>query len=183
MAISTVNAFWQGMGAAEGGSSSIVVPAFTGQILALGGAAGPMAQDLEGFCLPVSGGAGTSFTLNWIDGTQTLLYPPSGVILFRTDPPAWTASTTYPLNAVVLGSGHVQQVTVAGKSSTSAPTWSTSGGTVVDGSITWKDLGAIDATPMQPTFVSGITNIAAVINLSAAGTSGQVAKIDFRLIR
>lgn len=183
MAITTVNAFWQGMGAAEGGSSSIVVPTVTGQIFAMGGAAGPMAADLEGFCLPILDGSVTTFTLNWIDGTQTLLYPPSGAFMFRTDPPAWTASTQYPLNAIALGSGHVQQVTVAGKTSTSAPSWSTSGGTVVDGSVTWKDLGAIALSTIATISMTAITNVSATITLSAAGTSTQIPVVNFRLVR
>ena len=183
MAITTVNAFY-GVGAAEGGTSTIVAPAFSGQILAAL-AGGPMSSDLEGFCLPVhDAGASTSYTLNWIDGTQTLLYPPSNVIMFRNDPPAWTASTQYPVNAIVLGSGHVQQVTVAGKSSTSAPSWSTSGGTVVDGSITWKDLGAINpAGTGYPISVTAITNVSATVTLASAGTSTDVSVHAFRIIR
>ena len=183
MAITTVNAFYHPAVAAGGGTSAAVVPAFTGQIFANSGMAGVDASDLEGFCLPVLDGSVTTFTLNWIDGTQTLLYPPSGVLSYRTDLPAWTASTTYPLNAIVLGSAHVQQVTVAGKSSTSAPSWSTSGGTVVDGSVTWKDLGATALTTITSVSFTAITNVSATVTISAAGTSTQIPVIWFRLIR
>jgi hypothetical protein len=187
MSISAVNAFYQGMGAQGGGASSVAVyPQFTGEILA-NYMSGPAAQDLEGFCLPILDGSSTTFTLNWIDGTQTLPYPPSGVFSYRTDPPAWTASTVYPLNAIVLGSGHVQQATTAGKTGTSAPTWSTSGGTVSDGTgaqaVVWTDLGAIALSTIASISFTAITNIHATVTISAAGTSTQIPVINFRLVR
>src|SRR5579872_4448874 len=77
--------------------------------------------DIEGFALPVLDGSATTFTLNFIDGTATLLSVPTAVMAFRSDPPAWTANKAYPLNYYVLGSAHVQQATTAGVSSSSAP--------------------------------------------------------------
>ena len=183
MSISTVNAFYQGAGAGLGGSSAVTAPTVTGEIIAGIGSA-TTDSDLQGFCLPVLDGSATTFTLNWIDGTQTLLYPPSGVLSYRTDPPAWTASTQYPVNAIVLGSGHVQQVTTAGKSSTSAPTWKTDGTSVTETSgPTWKDLGAIALSTIASISFTAITNASATVTISAAGTSTQIPVINFRLIR
>jgi len=59
-------------------------------------------------------------------------------------PGTWTASNPYTLNAVILDGNvpaHVQQVTAAGTSGPGpAPSFSTTGGDVIDG-LTWTDLG------------------------------------------
>lgn len=53
-------------------------------------------------------------------------------------------STPYSLGARTNASGHVYEVTVAGTSSASAPTWTTtSGATVTDGTVTWKEIGLL----------------------------------------
>lgn len=182
MSISAVNMFY-GVGAALGGASDNTGPSVTGEILAdiRGGAS---AQELVGFVLPILDGSATTFTANWIDGTATLPYPPSGAFAFRTDPPAWTASTVYQKNAIVLGSGHVQQVTTAGKSGTVAPTWKTDGTSVTEtAGPTWKDLGAIALSTISATSITAITNIGATVTLSAAGTSTQIPVIFIRLVR
>lgn len=55
-------------------------------------------------------------------------------------PPVWVASTDYAVNDEVdLGSGKILQATAAGTSGTSKPTAPSSvGGTVTDGTVTWK---------------------------------------------
>jgi hypothetical protein len=156
--------------------------------------AGRDAGDQAGFFVVTLNGTGPAGTVNWIDGTQTLEYPPTGILMARHDPPAFTASSAttappypnplavyYPVGYVVLGSGHVQQVTVAGVVGTSAPSWSTSGGTVVSGSATFKDLGAIDAGPVYPIALTAITSTSATLTLSGNGTNTQVAVISFRI--
>ena len=184
MSITAVNMFYQSAtSAGVGGTSTGVYPTVSGEVFAALGA-GPLTGDLAGFCLPVLDGSATTFTVNWIDGTLTLLYPPSSVFLSRTDPPAWTASTQYPLNAIVLGTGHVQQVTTAGKSSTAAPTWKTDGTSVTEtNGPTWKDLGAIALSTITPVSTTAITNAVATITISAAGTSTQIPVIGIRIIR
>lgn len=206
MAISTVNANWYGNTSAGGPVIPQVLSSTTSGgalgIVGGGGAAfsesamaGRDASDQNGFVLPVLDGASTTFTVNWIDGTQTLLYPPAGAFMFRHDPPAWTASSSttappypnpltvyYPKGAVVLGSGHVQQAQNAGYAGTVTPTWTTNGGTVVDGNITWKDLGAIALSTITPISMTAITNVSATITISAAGTSTQVPVFSFRIL-
>ena len=129
--------------------------------------------DLEGVGVAVLDGASTTFTLNFIDGTNTVLSVPTAVTAFRSDPPAWTANTAYPANYVVIGSSHVQQAQNAGKSGSSAPTWTTNGGTVSDGTgaaaIVWKDLGAITASTTYVSTVTALTNTGVTITFSAAG--------------
>jgi hypothetical protein len=184
MAIPAVNAFYQGQGAGGGGTSAQVLPTVSGEVFAQ--AYGGLASgDIEGFCLPVLDGAATTFTLNWIDGTATLLFPPSGLFMFRTDPPAWTASTQYPIGAIVLGTGHVQQPTVAGKSASSAPTFTTNGTTVTEtgSTLVWKDLGAIALSTITPVSATAITNLGATITISAVGTSTNVPVLNFRIVR
>ncbi len=54
----------------------------------------------------------------------------------------WTSSTFFPLGyEIVDPSGHIQQVTTAGVSGTTTPTWNDSGGTTSDGSVVWQDEG------------------------------------------
>ena len=188
MAITTVNAFYQGTSSgADSSTSSYPSPTVSGEILA-SVSSGFASQELNGFCLPILDGSSTNFTVNWIDGTLTLAYVPSLIQALRVDPPAWQASTIYPKNAIVLGSGHVQQVSAVspgtqGFTASSAPTWSTSGGTVVDGHLTWTDLGAIAAATVGVTSVTAITTTSALVTISAAGTSTQVATVAFRLLR
>lgn len=192
MAITAVNMIYQGVGAGGWGSASTqpAPSALAGDV------AGDTVQfynltssqaggNLLGFALPVGdAGNSTTYTVNWIDGTATLQYPPSGVIAFRNDPPAWTAKTFYPVNAIVLGSAHVQQVTIAGKSFTSAPTWKTDGTTVTEsGGPTWKDLGAIEGVANSVVNVTAITNLGATVTISAHGTSTQVSVHWFYMIR
>lgn len=188
MSISTVNAFYQGTSSgADGATSVLSVPTLTGQVLA-SQISGYGSQALEGFCLPVLDGSTATFTVNWIDGTNVLSFVPSMAFGFRTDPPAWQASTIYPKGAIVLGSGHVQQVSAVspgtqGKTAGSAPTWSTSGGTVVDGTLTWTDLGAIAAGTVAVSSITAITTTSALVTLSANGTSTQVPVVSFRIVR
>ena len=59
-------------------------------------------------------------------------------------PGTWTATTPYALNAVITANSHVQQATSAGTSgSGSAPTFSTTGGTVNDNVVIWADQGLL----------------------------------------
>jgi len=64
-----------------------------------------------------------------------------------TTPAAWVVTTAYTVGQrVKSGTGlttHIQVVTIAGTSGASAPTWSTSGSTVVDGTVTWQDEGLV----------------------------------------
>jgi hypothetical protein len=53
--------------------------------------------------------AATTFTLNWIDGTQTLSYIPSAVLVFLATPPATSPAATGVL--AVEGSNAAPRVT------------------------------------------------------------------------
>jgi hypothetical protein len=188
MAITTVNSFYQGTSSgANSSTSSYSSPTVSSEIMS-SVASGFASQELTGFCVPILDGAATTFTLNWIDGTFVLPYVPSFVFTARTDPPAWQASTIYPLGAIVLGLGHVQQVSAVspgtqGFTAAVAPTFSTVGGTVIDGHLTWKDLGAIAATTVFPQAVTAITTTSALITLNAAGAASAVPVINFRISR
>lgn len=56
---------------------------------------------------------------------------------------AWAAETAYALGTKIVDTGHIYVVTVAGTSDDAEPTWPTDGSTVVDGTVTWKDLGVV----------------------------------------
>ena len=189
MAITTVNAFYAGTSSgANSSTSTYPTPTVTGEILA-SQVSGFGSQSLEGFCLPILDGSTATFTLNWIDGTAVLPYVPSIVFTSRTDPPAWQANTIYPLGAIVLGSGHVQQVSAVSPgtqgftAASVAPTWKTDGTSVVDGHLTWTDKGAVAATTVYPVTVTAITTTSALITLAANGSSTNVPVINFRISR
>lgn len=62
---------------------------------------------------------------------------------------AWAATTAYAVGAVVrptVANGRWYVATVAGTSSGTQPTWPTNGSTVVDGTVTWQDMGLIAYT-------------------------------------
>lgn len=78
-----------------------------------------------------------------------------GLYVKWNSPAAWQASHSYALNATILDSaGHLQKVTTAGTSGSSAPTWNDSGSTTTDGSVTWTDQGYNPgpATPITASF-------------------------------
>jgi len=52
-----------------------------------------------------------------------------------------TAYSTVPLRGVRDSNGHGQYVSVAGTSGATEPVWNSSGGTTVDGTVTWQDQG------------------------------------------
>jgi hypothetical protein len=60
--------------------------------------------------------------------------------------PSWKPSTAFALNEIVLPSplnGHKYEVTTAGTTAASAPTWpTTSGGTVADGTVVFTEIGS-----------------------------------------
>jgi len=53
----------------------------------------------------------------------------------------WAAATAYALGDVLISTTHAYVCTVAGTSGGTSPTFPTTGGTVVDGGATWKDVG------------------------------------------
>lgn len=55
---------------------------------------------------------------------------------------SWEATTGYAVGDLVLDANRAYLCTVAGTSAGTEPTWPTDGGTVTDGTVTWKDLGA-----------------------------------------
>lgn len=57
----------------------------------------------------------------------------------------WAATTDYALDDWVKDGTHLYKVTVAGTSAGSSPTFPTDGSTVVDGGVTWQDMGAFAA--------------------------------------
>lgn len=91
--------------------------------------------------------------------------------------PAWQASTSYVLGAIVIpgtANGHLYQCTTAGTTASSAPTWPTGGGTVTDGTAVWADLGTA-ATCAVLTQPSTSTATGQTFNWSRASGSAQQA--------
>lgn len=69
MSITAVNATYSGYG-----------PTASGQIIATACAAGPSAQDFNGFATITGDGSTTAAVVNYIDGTQQLSFNPSGLV-------------------------------------------------------------------------------------------------------
>lgn len=55
---------------------------------------------------------------------------------------AWAATTAYAVGDLVLDTGAVYRVETAGTSGATEPTWPTAHGTVNDGSVVWRHIGA-----------------------------------------
>lgn len=66
--------------------------------------------------------------------------------------PGWSATSLYQAGDIVqptTRNGHLYQLTVAGQTGAAEPNWPVNGGPVVDGGVTWKDIGL---DPWVPTF-------------------------------
>lgn len=64
------------------------------------------------------------------------------------DAAIWAATTAIALGAYrvpTAANQHFYKCTAAGTTGSTAPTWPTNGGTVTDGTVTWKDMGPIIA--------------------------------------
>lgn len=84
MAIADVVAVYNGQG-----------PTGSGQIFASATDAGSAAQELSFSGTAILDGAATTFNINWIDGTKTLPFTPSGVLISRA-----VRSTDTGLNSI-----------------------------------------------------------------------------------
>jgi len=104
MAIADVNAVFQR-----------VAPTKTGQIIVIG--PGDAQNIVYKGLATVILGTGTTFTLNFIDGTETLPFTPSGVILFRCG--GTEATDVVPLRVSAIDSAKCT-VTISGAGTGSA---------------------------------------------------------------
>ena len=92
---------------------------------------------------------------------------------------SWAQSTAYSLGDKILDTGHVYVVTVAGTSGGSEPTWPTNGSTVVDGGVTWDDLGVVALTENVD-----YTRVRAGIIAKAGGklADGDTVKVSYTAV-
>ena len=125
----------------------------------------------------VAAGTGTEVTRSCpgADGYVFLGYDDvSSVVVNREDgenAPDW-ADTTYAAGDFVVPTapnGHFYECTVAGDADATEPTWPTDGSTVVDGTVTWQDMGLIIAASGTDYTVSSAAD--GVIRVPAAGSS------------
>ena len=88
----------------------------------------------------------------------------------------WGIDTAYALNTFTVDIyGNSQQVTVAGTSGSSVPTWNNAvGGTTLDGGVTWKNLGPILGTGsstqtlnVSQTYTLGFVENASVLDITS----------------
>lgn len=56
---------------------------------------------------------------------------------------AWESEGDYLAGALIVDTGHAYLATTGGAAGTTEPTWPTTGGTVTDGTVVWKDLGPV----------------------------------------
>ncbi len=70
----------------------------------------------------------------------------------------WVPTTAYALGATALtrtNNDHWYEVETAGTTGPSEPTWPTSGGTVTDGTVVWRDKGMIAPTEADHPWAEG----------------------------
>lgn len=93
--------------------------------------------------------SGDLFNIRWLPGTEILIgYPTSlsYVFISRPFPAGFHTLIAYALGQVILDpAGHYQQVTIAGTSGGTTPTFNDTGGTTTSGSVTFQDVGTIFA--------------------------------------
>jgi hypothetical protein len=103
--------------------------------------------------------------------------------------PNWAASTKYPYDGFITNGGHIYEQTVQPASpfvctsGASAPAFSTSGGSVSDGTCTWLDMGAGTTTapvanPMTPVVNAGLENLQIYANNTEAGSNWSMEQCD-----
>ena len=109
-----------------------------------GGGTGPgsVARDQQTVSGPTGGNSG--WVQNFVEYYPNIAEHGSDTSLderFSLETPAWAANTSYALGAkIVDANGNVEQVTTAGTSGASAPSWNaTIGGTTTDGTATWTN--------------------------------------------
>jgi len=77
-----------------------------------------------------------------ISGRKAVAYRESHTIAPPVNPSAWAATHAYTLGQQIFDGVDVQQVTTAGTSAGTAPTWnSVLGGFTTDGTVTWQNTG------------------------------------------
>lgn len=106
-------------------------------------------------------------TVRWVDqGPHT---PSHG---------SWTKNTNYALRAEILDTnGYVEAVTTAGRSSGTQPTWSTTVGTFVnDGSVRWRNVGAVATASIA---AAGGSSGIILDNVTPSGTTPGASQVYF----
>lgn len=80
---------------------------------------------------------------NWGIVAPSVAPSPGNASLNNPPYPTWSANTFYAPTAVQIvdGANHIQQVTTAGTTGGSIPTFNDAGGTTNDGSVVWTDMG------------------------------------------
>jgi hypothetical protein len=93
------------------------------------------------------GGTATGFNTRWLSGTIIRIGSPTSLaytFIARPTAGSFASLTAFALNWVIEDTnGHYQLVTVAGISGSITPTFSTTGGTTVSGTVTFTDKGIV----------------------------------------
>ena len=95
---------------------------------------------------------------------------------------AWQATTAYTLGVYKVPStanGHFYSVSTAGTTGGAEPTWPTDGGTVVDGTVTWQDMGTIIATETTDYVVNSAANGELVITGDTRLEAGETLLLNY----
>lgn len=135
---------------------------------------------LQGYCNS-SGAPLCAF--NFTNGELTIFFRGTG-----SDSPAWVTATAYAVNDIVKNATGTLRArcAIAGKSGTPEPTFpSTSGGTVIDGTITWEYVDVIprgDALPYATTTIFVIEGYRNAQNVSSDSDKLDVPDKDINLV-
>jgi hypothetical protein len=124
-----------------------------------------------------------------VSGT-TITISPGLYQTYGSTLPNWAGSTNYGTNAFITSGGHYYQQTAEPSSpyvcvsGGTTPSFSTSGGSVSDGTCTWADKGAGTttlplATPFTPTVNAGVSKLQVYANNTGAGSNFVVNQCEY----
>jgi hypothetical protein len=107
----------------------------------------------------------------------TFVYGPTNPLPF-----GWQTSTAFKTGQQFVDPAyHLQLVTVGGTSGSTVPAWNDSGGTTIDGRITWTDQGVLPQyCPTNPVLVvsSNIANLPQYQGISQSATPASVPTLE-----
>jgi hypothetical protein len=159
-------------------SGALSTTAITGPTLATSGMNNECSPLTEIYNPNATGGAA-----DWVFGSVKTSASPTGCAgsgcVMNFVMTAWQPSNAYPTSQMALDTnGNLQQVMTAGTSGTTTPSWSTTnGGMTTDGSVKWKNMGAMTAVNVltAPGGTSGII----VDNTVSAGTLAGASQVYY----
>jgi hypothetical protein len=130
----------------------------------------------------VSAPALSAYSSSWHYLSGAHYWMPHILVRQYVTPPlitSWAATTAYVLGQWILdSSSHVQQVTTAGTSSGSIPTFNHAGGNTSDGSVVWADQGTIGVDSVYGQAISAYSVIRSLPAVTGGALGSGAAQVS-----